>query len=53
LCRSCGTPGYIAPEVITDKIYDEKCDIFSIGVIFYMILTGLSPINGDNLDEVI
>ena len=53
LGRSCGTPGYIAPEVITDKIYDEKCDIFSVGVIFYMILTGLSPINGDNLEEVI
>ena len=53
LSKSCGTPGYIAPEVITDENYDEKCDIFSVGVIFYMLLTGLAPINGDNLEEVI
>jgi serine/threonine protein kinase len=30
------------------QAYDEKCDIFSIGVIFYMFLTGEPPFKGDN-----
>ena len=38
----CGTPGFIAPEIIRMKkeeltSYTEKCDIFSIGVIFYIL----------------
>ena len=40
LYRRCGTPGFIAPEVIKLKAgekYNEKCDIFSAGVIFYIL----------------
>jgi calcium-dependent protein kinase len=34
----CGTPGYVAPEVINYKDkYNEKCDMFSIGVIMYKL----------------
>ena len=36
----CGTPGFVAPELFgTGKklSYDEKCDIFSAGVIFYIL----------------
>ena len=38
LSLRCGTPGYIAPEVFRANdlnIYDEKCDIYSTGVILY------------------
>jgi serine/threonine protein kinase len=44
--RKCGTPGFIAPEVYEAEgieDYDEKCDIFSLGVIFYTLLTGKYP----------
>jgi len=34
----CGTVDYIAPEVIGDKGYDEKCDVFSAGVILYLLI---------------
>ena len=40
LYRRCGTPGFIAPEIINNKIgelYNTKCDIFSAGVIFYIL----------------
>jgi serine/threonine protein kinase len=36
-----GTPFFVAPEVIDTKIkYDEKCDLWSCGVIFFVLLTG-------------
>lgn len=41
LHKRCGTPGYCAPEILTLKetgeMYDQKCDIFSIGCIFYQL----------------
>ena len=33
--KNCGTPGYLAPEVIANKIYDNKIDIFSSGVVLF------------------
>ena len=47
-----GSPHYIAPEVIEGK-YDEKCDLWGIGVILYTILCGLAPFEGENNDEII
>lgn len=46
-----GTVLYIAPEVIQGA-YDEKCDIWSLGVLMYMMLSGLPPFYGTSRKEV-
>lgn len=68
----CGTPGYISPEIFSSKTslsYNQKCDIFSLGVVFHMMyliisfeknkniynfrLFGFSPFKGSNVNEVL
>lgn len=53
----CGTPGYVAPEIanLKDKntFYNEKCDIFSFGVIMHMVLLGKILFKGTNFNEVL
>ena len=50
LLEICGTPLYIAPEIIDDNIpsYDNKCDIFSLGIILHELLCGKNPFDIDN-----
>lgn len=42
-----GTSYYVAPEVIA-KNYDERCDIWSVGVLLHVILTASPPFSGDD-----
>lgn len=56
--KRCGTPGFTAPEVLNSSSkkplsYDCRCDIYSIGVIFYYLLSGFLPYKGQTFESVI
>ncbi|XP_016104200.1 serine/threonine-protein kinase N1b [Sinocyclocheilus grahami] len=48
----CGTPEFLAPEILTDTSYTRAVDWWGLGVLIYEMLVGESPFPGDDEEEV-
>jgi len=48
-----GTVAFSAPEIFTDAVYDEKVDIWSIGIVLYMMLSGQQPYDSENMAKIV
>lgn len=49
----CGSPGYVGPEILENVGYDKKVDIFSAGVILYVLLSGRPAFRGYQINEIL
>ncbi len=51
--EQCGTPAYLAPEIIIDKGYEGfYADLWSLGVLLYVMISGTFPFTADNLEDL-
>lgn len=48
----CGSPAYLAPEMLTKSGSEKSADVYGIGAILYELLTGLPPFYSDNIKEL-
>ncbi len=47
----CGSPCYMPPEIMKGEEYDDKCDIWSLGVLLYEMIYGSCPITSNTIEE--
>ena len=53
MCTICGTPLYMAPELLSMQNYDYRADLWSLGVIFYELLAGHVPFSGHSPSQLL
>jgi len=46
---ACGTPGYVAPEILQARGYGKEVDLWSVGVITYILICGFPPFYNENI----
>lgn len=49
----CGTPLVMAPEILNGKQYNHKADVWSLGVVFFEMITGFTPFTGRDKKDLI
>ena len=49
----CGSPLYMAPEILNYQKYTDQADLWSVGVILYQLLTGKTPFEGKSLSDLV
>jgi calcium-dependent protein kinase len=52
LHQTLGSPLYMAPEIVKKIPYDQKVDIWSLGIIMYILLSGKPPFKGKTKEEI-
>ena len=52
LSKQCGTPFFVAPEILTRKPYDQQSDMWSVGCIVFLLLSGNLPFLGRSQKEL-
>ncbi|KAJ1976599.1 Calcium/calmodulin-dependent protein kinase type I, partial [Dimargaris xerosporica] len=51
LCTRCGTAGYMAPEILAEQAYGKPVDLWAVGVLTYLLLSGYMPFEYGNHGE--
>ena len=52
IAQVCGTLAFMSPEVVQDQFYSFKTDVWSLGVILYILITHKVPFEGDDDEEI-
>lgn len=47
-----GSPLYMSPELVMDSGYDQRVDVWSLGCLMYILLSGQPPFKGNNKEEI-